>query len=125
MAYTLPTELTVNLSSGVSTVLNAVKITTTGAKTPFMLPKNSGIYWGQVTFHVVLQSITVLTAALEVDLTNTDANFVTMNGFTGINLFASPSQVFNLNGGNARYRWNITTLTDGGTDGCFIWAVAG
>lgn len=122
MAYTVPTEMTTNMESGVSKLLTT-QITGTGAKAPFAVPKSSGIFWGQATFQCLLGSVTTITADLEVDLTNTDANFEVY--VSGLNLFSNPIQVLNLSGGNARYRWNIKTFVDGGATGAYIYGIVG
>lgn len=103
MAYTLPVQLTI----GQAGVTNAVAITGTGVQTPFAIAKESGRFWGQATFVAVLTTVTTFTANLEVDLTNTDANFTTL--FTGLDFKTVPAVLLNLNGGNARYRWNVIT----------------
>ncbi len=104
MAYTDTTKVLL----GERVALTA-SFTATGAQTPFQIPNGAGVYWGQMTFHAVNVAITVLTADLEVDLTETDANFVAL--IAGLNFFATPAIPLNLNGGNVRYRWNVKTFT--------------
>lgn len=118
MAYTPTNTAAGQMVVGQSLILTSATLTNgfsgTSRSVIFAVPKWSGQFWGQITFMSVLNTMTVLKANLEIDLSNTDANFVTL--FTGLDLFNTPAQIFNLNGGNARYRFNFTTVTGTGAD---------
>lgn len=121
MAYTQPTFVTFALRAGIATQIidgaDAAEV-----QTPFQLLPYSGQYWGQVMFQVVeIGTVSALVADLEIDMTGVDANFVTL--FSAVNLDTQPAPIYNLSGGNVRYRWNITTITGGGS--VDIWAIAG
>lgn len=120
MAYTVPTLVGgPNLRSGQSVLINTV--TATGAQDPFQFAPTFGNYLSQVTFQVVpVGGLTALVADLEVDMTSTDANFA--KAFNNVDLFANPVGIYNLNGGNIRYRWSVDTLTDGTAE---IWVICG
>ena len=122
MAYTEPQFLV----PGTAVLLNPTQITTTGAKTAttFAVPKWSGQFWGQITLQAIPDTLTALVVTLEADLTGatseSDDNFDNM--FAGLDMYNNPILPLNLNGGNARYRFNVTTLTGDGVD---FWALVG
>ena len=121
MAYTQPVEAYKYLAPGTAVqILDGVS--ETGAQTPFALLPISGRYWGQTTFQVVLiDTVSALSVSLEIDLTGVDANFVTL--FSAVDLVANKSLIYTLSGGNARYRWNVATITGGGSFD--MWAISG
>jgi len=121
MAYTVPTLVAFNLRPGTAVPITDT-ITEAVAQTPFQLVYPSGQYWGQVTFQAVLDTVSVFKADLEYDMTGDDANFVVYVAGKDFAATNGQSVVLNLNGGNIRYRFNVTDWT--GT-GAVIWAITG
>lgn len=115
MAYTNFTQVFLRTSAKV-----AAAITGTGTTTPFSFIANSGNFWGQVTFQSVNTTISALVMDLQIDMTGVDANFVPL--FTGLDFNAAQARVLNLDAGNIRYRFNVTSFTGTSAD---IWVIGG